>query len=121
MSAQEQQPHRHDDFDWREWVMWTAIDAAAIWAIWTYVIVALFGAPALLAWQALAVSAAGRILFQRLTDRLDSIGGLLMEMRDIHMFSEQNSAHKYQQIAEFLDKHFSKVAKGIVEAKKDAE
>lgn len=100
------------------WILWTAVDAAVIYAIWKYIAVPQFGWKPLLYGPIFVIVAGLRTLCDRLFSRLDEYHDLLVEIRDIQLFNEQRQSHQFEQMAGFIDKHFDKIVRAAVETEK---
>lgn len=98
-----------------ERILWAAVDAGCVWLAWKYIMVPDFGLKEIPFGHFFAVVAGLHLLANRLFLRLDAYYERLTEIRDIQLFTEQNNAHKYGQIADFLEKHFDKITRAATE------
>lgn len=112
-------PQNKQDQTIASFLLWTALDAVGVYLLWKYVIVAVFHAPEMMFGHWFALVLGIRIVANRLIGRLDELAELLEEIRDIQLFAEQNSAHKFNHIGGFLEKHFESLTRGIVAAKQE--
>lgn len=104
-----------------KFIAWTALDTVGFYLIWRYVAVPVFDAPAMMLGHWFAVVLGFRILAARVTDRLDELAGLLEEIRDIQLFAEQNSAHKFDQLGKFIQKYADPISRVIGTAKHEQD
>ena len=105
----------------RNFILWLTIESVVIYVAWKYAVVPAFGVGPLLFGHIFLIWLAFKFLLWEFYMKLDNIAFFLSEIKDLTLFSEQNSANKFNAIADWLDrlalKYFSLQEKG--ERRKD--
>lgn len=87
-----------------EYIVWTAAEATAAYFAWKLAVVPAFGVRELAFGHIFCIWAAIKFMLWDFTQRLTGVLGMLVEIRDLLLFSEQNSALKYNSLADWAEK-----------------
>lgn len=99
-------------------ILLVALESLCASMMWKYIFMPDFGLKSIPFGHFFIVVAALHIIANRLFVRLDYYGRLLVEIRELQIFIENNSSHKFGKIAEFMDKHFDKITRAAVDSDK---
>lgn len=98
-------------------MLWLTVESVVIYLAWKYAVVPAFGAKALLFGHVFIIWFAVKFLLWEFYQKLNTIIFFLGEIKDLALFSEQNSAHKFNSIADWMEA----VAKKYFDSKRKTE